>query len=508
MRAAIALIAVPLLLAGCGKKNESQGTGKQEGVAYAVTKWSDKTELFMEFPALVAGHKNRFAIHFTDLRNFKAQPNGSATVELVSASGQRQEFKADAPSRPGIFGADVQPSGPGKYRMSVSLNAPSLQDRHDVGEVEVYASEKDAAKAPASEEIEATKYLKEQQWNVEFATEPIVERMVRESITVPGEVIPRAGGEAHLSAQVAGRFTAASTLIAGTKVTKGATLGRIIPALSSVQNRAELEADVARAKADFEFAEHDYGRAQRLVAARAAPARRVDEAQATRETAEAKLKSVRTSLAQLDSLQNSQTDGPASAMFSVRSPISGVIAEVQATSGSSVNAGDPLVRVVATDSVYVKGNVPEQDAPRLRSVAEAEIDRAGDATPRKAGKKISAAVVLDPRSRTLPVIYELPNRTGDFAVGQSVKLRLFTSEQRKAPSIPASAIVDDAGQPIVFVQASGESFVRRPVKIGAEQNGYVAVEGVQPGERVVTRGAYLIRLAALSGQIPAHGHVH
>jgi multidrug efflux pump subunit AcrA (membrane-fusion protein) len=78
-----------------------------------------------------------------------------------------------------------------------------------------------------------------------------------------------------------------------------------------------------------------------------------------------------------------------------------------------------------------------------------------------------------------------------------------------APVIPASAIVDDAGRPIVFVQTEGESFERRPVSLGAREGELVQVtSGVKPGEHVVTRGAYLVRLASLSTSVPAHGHVH
>jgi multidrug efflux pump subunit AcrA (membrane-fusion protein) len=69
--------------------------------------------------------------------------------------------------------------------------------------------------------------------------------------------------------------------------------------------------------------------------------------------------------------------------------------------------------------------------------------------------------------------------------------------------------VDDAGRPIVFVQTEGESFVRRPVTLGAREGGIVQVKhGIRAGERVVTKGAALIRLASMSSQVPAHGHVH
>jgi multidrug efflux pump subunit AcrA (membrane-fusion protein) len=75
--------------------------------------------------------------------------------------------------------------------------------------------------------------------------------------------------------------------------------------------------------------------------------------------------------------------------------------------------------------------------------------------------------------------------------------------------VPAAAIVDDAGRPIVFVQREGETFERRAVTVGARSGDLVQIlEGVTAGERIVTTGAYLVRLASLSTSVPAHGHVH
>jgi multidrug efflux pump subunit AcrA (membrane-fusion protein) len=107
------------------------------------------------------------------------------------------------------------------------------------------------------------------------------------------------------------------------------------------------------------------------------------------------------------------------------------------------------------------------------------------------------------------VIYALDNRDRRVAVNQAVHVRLLTTTTAAAPTVPESAIVDDGGRPVVFIQVSGEAFSRRPVQLGVREGGYVQVlEGVFPGERVVSRGAHLIRLAAMSSQVPAHGHVH
>jgi multidrug efflux pump subunit AcrA (membrane-fusion protein) len=107
------------------------------------------------------------------------------------------------------------------------------------------------------------------------------------------------------------------------------------------------------------------------------------------------------------------------------------------------------------------------------------------------------------------VIYATENRDRRLAINQAVHVRLLTTATAVAPAVPESAIVDDGGRPVVFIQASGEAFLRKPIQLGIREGGYVQVlEGVFPGERVVTRGAHLIRLAAMSSQVPAHGHVH
>jgi multidrug efflux pump subunit AcrA (membrane-fusion protein) len=116
---------------------------------------------------------------------------------------------------------------------------------------------------------------------------------------------------------------------------------------------------------------------------------------------------------------------------------------------------------------------------------------------------------LDVDTRTVPIIYELSDPDPRLAIGQAVTLRVFISATTEAVTVPESALVDDAGQPVVFVQVGGESFERRPVRLGNREAGHVQILGdLVAGERVVTRGAPLIRLAALSPQVPAHGHTH
>ena len=134
-----------LSLSGC--QNAPPAKTPEGPKTLAVTRWTEKSELFMEYPALVSREKARFAVHFTELRNFKPAGAGPVVVELRPANGPVQSFSADAPSRPGIFGLDVQPGGPGTYSLTVRLDSTSLKDTHELGEVTVFADLRQAEAA-------------------------------------------------------------------------------------------------------------------------------------------------------------------------------------------------------------------------------------------------------------------------------------------------------------------------------------------------------------------------
>lgn len=503
------LAALILLLAGC--RSSSPPAETPEGPeTIAVTRWTEMTELFMEYPPLVAGQTARFAVHLTDLRSFKALTEGRVTVELRAAGGQAERFHADGPSRPGIFGVDVKPTTAGAFSMVVRLDSPALKDVHDIGSVEVYADAQAAAEAPKAEEAEAVSFLKEQQWTLDFATEVIAERALRESLRVPAEVRPRTGGEAEVIAPVSGRIAVSGTMPGlGTAVEKGQVLARILPRTATPSDRAALEAAAAEAQVALDFARRDRERAERLLNAGAVPSKRLDEAEAAESTALARFQAAQARLGLHESSRSAEGDGLGENQFLLRAPIAGVVAASHATPGASVQEGEALFRIVSTDPVHVVASVPEAEVPRVRQLVGGELELIGESKPLLLGRIVSVSRVVDPQSRTLPVIFEVRNAATRLAVGQSVSVRLFTSTVAKAPAIPETALVDDAGRPVVFVQVAGESFVRRPVRLGAREGGYAHIlEGVSPGERVVTRGAYQVRLAALSTQIPAHGHVH
>ncbi len=481
-----------------------EGTGERPTVA--VTHWTERTELFMEYPVLVAGERGRSAIHVTDLADFSPLSEGQVALVLRDPEGTIFQFRG-GPSQPGIFGVDLRLDQPGVYEMSLRVDAPGLQDVHELGPVTVHGP--DAVLPAEAEEGEAISFLKEQQWTLEFGTSQVARRGIRPSVTVPAIIEPRPGGDALVSAPVPGRIDRGTRVpVPGTRVRSGTTLARIAPHSDDLSDGAGLRAARIEAEQQHLLAVQQQDRARRLVEAEAIPARRLEEADAALTAAEARLEAARERWSRFESLSSSKDASVPSAMFAMRAPFDGVVSEVRFSAGVSVEADEPLMRIVDPERVHVVGAVPEAQAAGLDRARGAELLR-GDELLLELGPPLAVIPVIDPVARTAEIRFALDNRGPGLPLGQAAKLRLLLGDEALATCVPESAVVDDGGRSVVFVQTGGESFERRPVRLGNPDGGFVEVlAGVEPGERVVSRGAYLVRLAAMSTQIPAHGHVH
>ncbi len=500
---------IAMLAAGCSRSAAPE-PAPEVSEALSVTRWTEKTELFAEYPPLAVGSTSRFAIHLTRLDDFKALTEGNVEVRLEGSSAQLEVFRVDAPSRPGIFGLDVKPAHAGKRQLVVVLRSTGLNDEHRVGEVAVHpnAEAARAATPPGGEDVPGISFLKEQQWSLDFGTALVKEQAVRESIRVPARLEARPGGTADVVAPIDGRLTGVVEVALGASVSRGQELARLLPPPSAPADLPQMQRALAEAQTALALATRDRERAERLTTAGAAPGRRLDEAQSAEEQAKARLTAAEASLAQYNAARTGgATD--AAGLFILRAPVSGVIAQREAATGANVTAGRVLFRVVDAAQVHVVGQVPEAQAARARLAQAAEIQIAGQPDRVSTGHLVSVGKVLDPRSRTLPITFAFDNRTLGLPVGQAAFLHLLMETTQPRPVVPAAAIVDDAGRPIVFVQREGETFERRAVTLGPRSGDVVQItEGLKPGDRVVTKGAYLVRLASLSTSVPAHGHVH
>jgi len=505
-------LAIAAVAVACGRESAEP---EAELPTLDVTHWTDKTELFMEYPPLVAGQTALYAVHLTRLSDFSAMTVGKPRIEFTPESGGAPTMlQGNEPSRPGVFRVQAASPPAGRYKWALIVDAPGLSDRHELGTVTVFADQAAAvadAEQHAEEDATAITYLKEPQWANGFATVPVAEAEIRRAVRVPAVIEPVTGGEAVVAAPADGRFMSGSLPNVGARVQAGQELGRLQPrAGDDGTDRATLAGAVSEAQLAVDGARTELTRSERLVAERAIPARRVEDAQRALKVAEARLTAAQARLEQRDEALRTGGGAASGNSFALRAPISGVVAEVFAALGAAYDEGAPLFRIVRTDEVELQAQVPASDAPLGAAVVEIAVEIPGRPDPLAVKfDHMHYAGIIDPKTRSLPVQFDVDNRAGQLLIGQTLTAILYTGRRERMTTVPKDALLMEAGRPYVFVQTGGESFARRYIEISARDGDLVGVRsGVRPGERVVTRGAYDVQLASAASGLPAEGHVH
>ena len=515
-----------VLLSGCpscdhhGAEHDGAEHGEEDGHGHgesseAITHFTERTELFVEFPALVVGQQSAFAAHLTRLSDFKPVAAGQVVVVLSGGGSSEESFAVDGPAVPGIFRPVAKPQHAGSRRLSLRLESDALNDTHDLGEVTVFADAQAAARAASHDEDEpgaTISFLKEQQWRVDFATAEVTERAVRPSLPVSATVRARADGEAHITAPVAGRLVTVGSAFPriGLEIEQDKILVRLAPRRGAGADIASLELARDRARLDVEHNRRERERLEGLLAEGAIPERRVAAAKRDEDRARAELKAAKRRLGQHGRIQRASKSGAAGGI-SVRAPITGTVVAADVAPGMFVKEGQEMFHIVHLDELWLELRVPEANIGRVDNPSGVwfTVDGFDDPFEVASENVVATGGVLDARTRTIPLIFAIDNPKRRLRVGMFARAHLLTGAPVTAVAIPAAAVLEDGGQQVVYVQVEGESYERRVVRLGIRDGAHVQVmEGVRAGERVVVRGAFMVKLAASATEAPAHGHAH
>ena len=109
----------------------------------------------------------------------------------------------------------------------------------------------------------------------------------------------------------------------------------------------------------------------------------------------------------------------------------------------------------------------------------------------------------------IPISLQIDNK-GAFLSGSFVELFLKTNTNNKAITVPNAALMEEQGIYFAFIQITPELFEKREVKIGGTDGLKTEIlKGITPKERVVTKGAIMVKLAQAAATIDPHsGHNH
>lgn len=180
------------------------------------------------------------------------------------------------------------------------------------------------------------------------------------------------------------------------------------------------------------------------------------------------------------------------AVFTLTSPISGIVVERNATVGATVGSDANVFKIVDISSVWIDANVFEKDLARVRLGQQVNVSVTAFPGSIFTGKVILVSTVVDPDTRSVKVRTEVPNRDGRLKPDMFANVEIITDVNRTAISIPQSALLNDGGQSIVFV-AAGSGFEKRTVAPGIQSDDRVEIiSGLKTGDKVVIKGNYLL----------------
>ncbi len=195
------------------------------------------------------------------------------------------------------------------------------------------------------------------------------------------------------------------------------------------------------------------------------------------------------------------------------SPIDGVVTGRRVVLGGSVDPNTPLIEIADLSEVYAEARVFEGQVNLVKSGQKARVKVESYPGDTFEGEIELISSQLDPESRTLRAWVRVKNADYRLRPNMQATLSLVTGDGDSVTAIPRSAVLGDTGNLFVFVETgdNGLSYERRPIVTGIADDRFIeAIEGVLPGDKVVTQGNYQLQYVsakkppAAPGKTEAH----
>ena len=260
--------------------------------------------------------------------------------------------------------------------------------------------------------------------------------------------------------------------------------GQTLVQLDASQERAQL----ASAEAKKELTRLELNRARGLRDEKVVSQADLDAAEAANLQAEAAIAEIKATIGRK----------------TIRAPFSGVLGIRQVNLGQYLNAGDPVVALQSYDPIYVNFNVPQRDLGRISMGSEVHISSEGIEGD-IVGKVSAVDAVVDQATRNVQVQALVRNPDRKLKAGMFVKAEVRLPQRTSLVPLPASSILYAPYGDSVFIveeitSKDGQKYMgvrQQVVKLGPSKGDQVGVlDGVKPGEEVVTSGVFKLRNGA------------
>ena len=465
-----------------------------------LTAYSETLELFAEARPFVVGQESFITAHFSTLDNFRPLAEGSVTASLAIGSNVIQQTLPQ-PTNAGIYRFSLTPASAGTGTLVFDIHSAKAGSQIIVPGITIYTSEHEAfhtAADMAPTSSSGAVFTKAQSWKVDFATSEARRGPFGQVIRTTAQIQLPPGDEWTVAAQASGVLSFQDgNLVEGKAVS---ARGALFATDGSQMAENDLPLRHAEAENEYNRAKAELARAKDLA---------VDKIVSQSELLQAMTDFANAEAAYNNSLQKNFATG----RRTVYAPVSGYVTRVLAQNGEFVEAGQPVLSISQNRGLMIRAELQPRHFDILGRIESGNIRLPGNGSTytleELGGRLVSYGKVASTANPLIPVSFSVNNQEG-FLPGTFVELFIKTSTSAQAITVPNEAIIEEMGNYFVYVQLTAEFFEKRAIRIGATDGFRTEItEGVSDGERVVSKGAMMVKLAQVSGALDPHaGHVH
>ena len=217
----------------------------------------------------------------------------------------------------------------------------------------------------------------------------------------------------------------------------------------------------------------------------------------TRRSADDMLSSSRRRLAYwdvpADEIREVERSGQVRKTMTLRAPVGGYVLEKNVIAGQKVMAGEALYKVADLGTLWVEGEVFEQDMATVLLGAGVKTDFAAMPGEIRQGRISYIYPTLNPATRTVRVRVVLPNSDLKLKPGMYATIRIAGRARENVLTVPRSAVLSTGERSLLFVREANGQLAPRVVTLGTTNDDRVEVlQGITAGEIVVASATFLV----------------
>ncbi len=308
----------------------------------------------------------------------------------------------------------------------------------------------------------------------------------------------RAPGEIQLNAYATSRVVpriAAQVLERQARLGDSVEKGQALVLLSSVE--------MAQAQGDLLVAEREWQRVSKL-GRDVVSEQRYTEARIAREQARARVSAYGMTEDEVKQLVASGKAELANGRFQLLAPQDGTVIRDDFIVGELVEPGRVLFEISDESMLWVEARLTPDEAARIQVNAQATIVLGERQIE---GRVTQVHHALDENTRTLGVRIEVPNPDDRLHPGLFVEARIAGRSSERALAVPDDAVLRSPdGDWQVFVEHEPGEFEPREVEVVRTTAGFTVIGGIEPGARVVTKGAFFLQSELAKSGFDIHNH--